>query len=72
MVQFGLVFFPSQIDVVPASKAISQALKIDKGMKPLGEGAVPFSLYPWTLSLVKNRPRNLPKSSLKNKRKPKG
>lgn len=48
MVQFGLVFFPSQIDVVPASKAISQALKIDKGMKPLGEGAVPFSLYPWT------------------------
>ena len=46
MVQFGLVFFPSQIDVVPASKAISQALKIDKGMKPLGEGAVPFSLYP--------------------------
>jgi len=48
MVQFGLVFFPSQIDVVPTGKAISQASKIDKSMKPLGEGAVPFSLYPWT------------------------
>ena len=48
MVQFGLVFFPSQIDVVPFGKAISQAIKIDKSMKPLGEGAVPFSLYPWT------------------------
>ena len=48
MVQFGLVFFPSQIDVVPAGKAVSQASKIEKGMKPLGEGAVPFSLYPWT------------------------
>jgi hypothetical protein len=48
MVQFGLVFFPSQIDVVPFGKAITQASKIDKSMKPLGEGAVPFSLYPWT------------------------
>lgn len=48
MVQFGLVFFPSQIEVVNAGKAISQASKIDKRMKPLGEGAVPFSLYPWT------------------------
>ena len=47
MVQFGLVFFPSQIDVVSASDAISQASKIDSSMKPLGEGAVPFSLYPW-------------------------
>jgi hypothetical protein len=48
MVQFGLVFFPSQIDVVPAGEAISEASKIDRRMKPLGEGAVPFSLYPWT------------------------
>ena len=47
MVQFGLVFFPSQIDVVSATDAISQASKIDPSMKPLGEGAVPFSLYPW-------------------------
>lgn len=48
MVQFGLVFFPSQIDVVPVGEAISKAGKIDPSMKPLGEGAVPFSLYPWT------------------------
>ena len=48
MVQFGLVFFPSQIDVVPFGKAISQASRIDKSMKPLGQGAVPYSLYPWT------------------------
>lgn len=48
MVQFGLVFFPSQIDVVPVGKAISQAAKIDPSMKSLGEGAVPGSLYPWT------------------------
>ena len=48
MVQFGLVFFPSQIDVVPFGKAISQASKIDKSMEPLGQGAVPGSLYPWT------------------------
>lgn len=48
MVQFGLVFFPSQIDVVPTGKAISQASNIDKSMKPLGEGAIPASLYPWT------------------------
>jgi hypothetical protein len=48
MVQFGLVFFPSQIDVVPFGAAISQATKIDEGMKTLGDGAVPASLYPWT------------------------
>ncbi len=48
MVEFGLTFFPSQIDVVPFGDAISQASKIDSKMKPLGEGAVPFSLYPWT------------------------
>ena len=48
MVQFGLVFFPSQIDVVPAGRAIKEASKIDPSMKSLGEGAVPGSLYPWT------------------------
>jgi len=48
MVQFGLVFFPSQIDVVPFGRAISEASKINPSMKPLGEDAVPFSLYPWT------------------------
>lgn len=48
IVQFGLVFFPSQIEVVPFGQAISQASKIDKSMQPLGEGAVPYNLYPWT------------------------
>jgi len=48
MVQFGLVFFPSQIDVVPPKKAISEARNIDPRMKSLGDDAVPFSLYPWT------------------------
>lgn len=47
MVQFGLVFFPSQIDVVPFGRAVSDARKIDPSMRPLGEGAVPSSLYPW-------------------------
>ena len=48
MVQFGLVFFPSQIDVVPFGSAIVQASRVDKSMKPLGEFAIPYSLYPWT------------------------
>ena len=48
MVQFGLVFFPSQIDVVPFGRAISESAKIDPSMKTLGEGAVPGALYPWT------------------------
>ena len=48
MVQFGLVFFPSQIDVVPFGKAISEAANIDPSMKSLGEGSVPGNLYPWT------------------------
>eukprot|EP00984_Skeletonema_dohrnii_P024705 scaffold13838_cov104-Skeletonema_dohrnii-CCMP3373.AAC.3 len=50
MVQFGLVFFPSQIEVVPFGKAIQQSVsEIDPSMKTLGVGAVPGgSLYPWT------------------------
>jgi len=48
MVQFGLVFFPSQIEVVPAGRAISEANNIDPSQKSLGQGAVPGSLYPWT------------------------
>jgi hypothetical protein len=47
MVQFGLVFFPSQIDVIPLGEAVSEASKIENSMKQLGDGAVPFSLYPW-------------------------
>ena len=50
MVQFGLVFFPSQIEVVPFGKAIQQSVReFDPSMKTLGVGAVPGgSLYPWT------------------------
>ncbi len=49
MVQFGLVFFPSQIEVVPVEKAIKQSSTIDPSMKTLGVGAVPGgTLYPWT------------------------
>lgn len=49
MVQFGLVFFPSQIDVVPFGRAIRESNSIDPSMKSLGEGAVPGgTLYPWT------------------------
>ena len=47
-VQFGLVFFPSQIEVVPLGRAIIESRKIDPSMRPLGEGAVPGALYPWT------------------------
>ena len=48
MVQFGLVFFPSQIEVVPFGRAISEASKIEPTMTSLGVGAVPANLYPWT------------------------
>jgi len=48
MVQFGLVFFPSQISVVPVGEALKEANQIDPSMKNLGKGAVPINLYPWT------------------------
>ncbi|KAL3793873.1 hypothetical protein HJC23_002120 [Cyclotella cryptica] len=48
MVQFGLVFFPSQIEVVPLKQALSDANHIEPSMKSLGVGGVPGSLYPWT------------------------
>lgn len=47
MVQFGLVFFPSQITVESAGDAIREARNIDPRMSNLGDGAVPFNLYPW-------------------------
>ena len=47
MVQFGLVFFPSQITVTPTGKALEGAKRIDPRMSNLGDGAVPFNLYPW-------------------------
>ena len=48
MVQFGLVFFPSQINVVPAGNWLKEASKVDASMSNLGDDAVPFKLYPWT------------------------
>lgn len=53
MVQFGLIFFPSQIDIVPFRQAIQQARVLDKTnptMKMLGQDAIPLSgsIYPWT------------------------
>jgi hypothetical protein len=48
MVQFGLVFFPSQIEVVPLQRALLEANHIEPSMKSLGVGGVPGSLYPWT------------------------
>jgi hypothetical protein len=48
MVQFGLVFFPSQISVVPTTVALKEAQGIDPTMSNLGDGAVPLNLYPWT------------------------
>jgi Domain of unknown function (DUF4336) len=51
MVQFGLVFFPSQITVVPSlSVAIQDAQHVPPELQNLGEGAIPFNsaLYPWS------------------------
>jgi hypothetical protein len=48
MVQFGLVFFPSQIDVSSAGQALADASRIYPSMKNLGDDGVPFSLYPWS------------------------
>lgn len=49
MVQFGLVFFPSQIDVTPAGEALREARAVrDPAMVALGQSAVPGNLYPWT------------------------
>jgi len=47
MAQFGLVFFPSQIDVMPLGRVISDARNVPESSRYLGEGAVPFNLYPW-------------------------
>jgi hypothetical protein len=47
MVQFGLVFFPSQINVVTAGEALEEAKHINPSVRNLGDGAVPLNLYPW-------------------------
>jgi hypothetical protein len=49
MIQFGLVFFPAQIDVVPFGEAIQKAAHIPKDVGSLGRDAIPGgALYPWT------------------------
>ena len=47
MVQFGLIFFPSQIDVVPFGRALLESRRVDPSRLNLGQDAVPLSLYPW-------------------------
>ena len=48
MVQFGLVFFPSQIDVIGAGEALRDARRVkDPSQQALGKGAIPLNLYPW-------------------------
>lgn len=51
MVQFGLVFFPSQISVVTTvGQALSDARNVPSSMRNLGQGAIPGdgTLFPWT------------------------
>ena len=48
MVQFGLIFLPSQITVVGIGEALAEARNIDPSMSNLCDGAVPLNLYPWT------------------------
>lgn len=48
MVQFGLVFFPSQITVRTVGEALSEARRVPASLANLGKDAIPFStLYPW-------------------------
>lgn len=49
MVQFGLVFFPSQISVDSVGQAFAEARKVPADLRNLGDGAIPFgALYPWS------------------------
>ena len=50
MAQFGLVFFPSQIDVVGnVAEAFREANHVPVALRNLGRGAVPGGkLYPWS------------------------
>ena len=47
MVQFGLIFFPSSIEVSGVGEALADSRDVPESMKPLGTGAVPLNLYPW-------------------------
>ena len=48
MVQFGLVFFPSQIQVSTVGQALREAQQVPASMRNLGQGGVPANLYPWS------------------------
>lgn len=48
MVQFGLIFFPSQIQVSPVGQALRDAKQVPLELQNLDDGAVPFNLYPWS------------------------
>ena len=43
---FGLIFYPSSIEVRLAS-CLSDLRRLPKSMRSLGQGAVPLGLYPW-------------------------
>lgn len=48
MVQFGLVFFPSQISVRSVGQAFAEAKQVPRSLSNLGRDAIPIStLYPW-------------------------
>ena len=47
VVQFGLTFFPSQIQISGARQALKEASEVDPSMRTLSDGAVPLNLYPW-------------------------
>jgi len=48
MVQFGLVFFPSQIKISTVRQAFQEAARVPAELRNLGDGAVPGALYPWS------------------------
>lgn len=49
MVQFGLVFFPAQIEVQSITEALLEARQVPPALQNLGQGAIPGgTLYPWT------------------------
>jgi len=49
MVQFGLVFFPSQIKISTIQQALRDGKAVSRGpLSNLGKDAVPLNLYPWT------------------------
>ena len=48
MVQFGLVFFPGQIQVSSVGQALGDAKNVPLDLVNLGQDAVPGKLYPWS------------------------